>query len=80
MGIAVAKVTREALDMCLPILQAFGGLVSVHYPAWHGDPCEVRFITTAVPDDGEHPVRVTMRQEVDGNTVSLIAALKLIQE
>lgn len=53
MGIAVAEVTRDELTNCLPILSAFGGLVSVHYPAWHGDPCVVRFVTTEVPDEGE---------------------------
>lgn len=75
MGIAVAKVSRDALDTCLPILNAFGGLVSVHYPSWYGDPCEVRFVTAAVPD-GEHPVSVELKQQVDGPTVTLTATLK----
>ena len=77
MGIAVAKVSREALSSCLPILNAFGGLISVNYPAWCGDFCEVRFVTTEVPDEGEHLVTVEMKQAVDGPTVTLTATLKM---
>jgi hypothetical protein len=75
MGVAVTKVSRDALDWSLPILQAFGGLLSVNYPSWYGDLCEVRFVTTEVPDDDEHPVTVVMRQALDGSTLTITATL-----
>lgn len=79
MGIAVVKVSREALDRCLPIINIFGGLVSVSYPVFYGDPCDVRFVTTEVPEAGEHPVEIEMSQTIDGPTVTLSATLKLTE-
>ena len=77
MGIAVAELQNEALESFLPILRAFGGLVSVHYPRRPSDGCTVRFVTTAVPDDGEHEVIVEFSQSVKGATVTWTTTLRL---
>lgn len=76
MGIAVVKVSREMLAESLPILSGLGALVSVQYPAFYGDPCEVRIATGAVPD-GEHLMRATMTRSVDELTATLSCRLEV---
>jgi hypothetical protein len=80
MGVAVLKVSREMIDTALPILQAFGGLISVNYPQRWGDPCEVRFVSRAVPDEGEHRVKATFTHNVEGATATTSVTISVIAD
>jgi hypothetical protein len=74
MGVAIVKVHREALELVLPLLEGFGALVSVEYPAAYVDPCTVRVATDIAP--GQFGARMTVTKSCEGNKVTITAELK----
>ena len=76
MGIAVVKVTREVLNDSLTLLSCVGSLISVHFPTFYADPCEVRLASGDVPD-GEHEAVAEVTRQQNGLSASMTVILKI---